>query len=114
MATFTLLCLSMPACSKLHGGNRVSLFNGINFVSLFTCLPKVQDSGLTPPPPVPCPLGLGPLVFRMLHCFGGTYTGVEREMETHFMLAVPSWWEISGVRPVFVGESGVRRHTKVE
>lgn len=25
-------------------------------------------------------------------------------MVTHFMLAVLSWWEISGVRPVFVGE----------
>lgn len=25
-------------------------------------------------------------------------------METHFMLAALSWWEISGVRPVFVGE----------
>ncbi|XP_057612163.1 prolyl 4-hydroxylase subunit alpha-3 isoform X3 [Chionomys nivalis] len=30
------------------------------------------------------------------HCFGGTCTGVEREMVTHFMLAVLSWWEISG------------------
>lgn len=49
-------------------------------------------------------LGPGLLIFRMLHCFGGTCTGVEREMVTHFMLAVPSWWEISGVRPVFVGE----------
>lgn len=30
-------------------------------------------------------------------------------MATHFMLAVLSWWEISGVRPVFVSErrSGV-------
>ncbi|XP_038169954.1 prolyl 4-hydroxylase subunit alpha-3 isoform X1 [Arvicola amphibius] len=30
------------------------------------------------------------------HCFGGTCTGVGREMMTHFMLAVLSWWEISG------------------
>lgn len=49
-------------------------------------------------------LGLVLSFFRTLHCFGGTCTGVEREMVTHFMLAVLSWWETSGVRPVFVGE----------
>lgn len=41
------LCLSMPACSKLQRGERVSLFDGINSVSFLTCLPGVQDSGLT-------------------------------------------------------------------
>eukprot|EP00072_Mus_musculus_P060053 XP_011240133.1 PREDICTED: prolyl 4-hydroxylase subunit alpha-3 isoform X2 [Mus musculus] len=30
------------------------------------------------------------------HCFGGTCTGAERGMVTHFMLAVLCWWETSG------------------
>ncbi|XP_032022820.1 prolyl 4-hydroxylase subunit alpha-3 isoform X2 [Hylobates moloch] len=30
------------------------------------------------------------------HCFGGTCTGVVKGTVTHFMLAVLSWWEISG------------------
>uniref|UniRef100_A0A2K6ENN6 Prolyl 4-hydroxylase subunit alpha 3 n=1 Tax=Propithecus coquereli TaxID=379532 RepID=A0A2K6ENN6_PROCO len=30
------------------------------------------------------------------HCFGGTCTGAVKGTMTPFMLAVPSWWEISG------------------
>lgn len=32
----------------------------------------------------------------MQHCFGGTCVGVVKEMMTHYMLAVLSWWEING------------------
>lgn len=39
----------------------------------------------------------------MLHYFGGTCIRAVKEMVTHFMLAVLSWWEISGVRPAFLG-----------
>lgn len=48
--------------------------------------------------------GAGSLVFRMLHCFGGTCTGVERGMMTHFTLAALCWWETSGVRLDFSGD----------
>lgn len=39
----------------------------------------------------------------MQHCFGGICIGVVKGMVTHFMLVVLSWWEISGVRPAFLG-----------
>lgn len=59
-------------------------------------LPKDWKSGLTVS-------GVGPFVFRMRHCFGGICIGVVKGMVTHFMRAVLSWWEISGVRPASLG-----------
>lgn len=78
-------------CALPQSAGRVSLFSHMHaFV-----LKSLASQGLRfwPDPS---------LVFRMQHCFGGTCIGVVRGTVTHFMLAVLSWWEISGVSPSFL------------